>query len=66
MEIYLIELLKPIELYKENCKTIKFDQGTVLKVIMESRSLVMVTADSEFNFTIPLSQKDITWKEFKE
>ena len=62
MDTVLVELIKPIELSKENCKPIIFEVGTVLKVIMKSTSVLMVTADSKFNFTIPLKEQNKTWR----
>lgn len=62
MDAFLIELIRPIELVKKNCKTINFEEGTVLKVIMRSASVLMVTADSKFNFTIPLKEQNTTWQ----
>lgn len=32
----VIELLKPITLEKENCPSLVFEQGTILKVLMQT------------------------------
>lgn len=64
MEKKVIELLSSIELLKENCDPISFEEGTLLKVIMKLNSMLIVTEDSKFNFTIPMTEKDIKWKFF--
>lgn len=64
MEKKLIELIKPVELVKEGCMPIIYEKETILKVIMRSGSVLIVTADSKFNFTLPLEQKNIVWTFF--
>lgn len=66
MEPYLIELLEPIVLTKENCPTITYEKGTILKVIMEAPAVLIASSDSYFNFTIKVADKDTIWKIFKE
>ena len=57
MESSVIELLKPVTLRKENCDPIIFEAGTVLKVVMQTPTSLLVSNDDDFNFTIPLKTK---------
>ena len=65
METYLIELLEEVILTKENCPTITFEKGTILKVLMQSPSALIVSSDSNFNFTIQASGENKIWRSFK-
>ena len=66
MEPYLIELLEEVSLTKEDCPTITFETGTILKVLMETPTAIIVTSDSSFNFTLQVADRDKTWQTFKE
>ena len=63
MESSVIELLKPITLEKENCTPIIFEEGTVLKVVMQTPTSLLVTTDNQFNFTVALKDENEIWKE---
>lgn len=63
MESSVIELLKPVTLRKENCDPIIFEAGTVLKVIMQTPTSLLVSNDDDFNFTIPLKDENEVWRE---
>ena len=63
MESSVIELLKPVTLQKENCDPIIFEAGTVLKVVMQTPTSLLVSNDDDFNFTIPLKDKNEVWRE---
>ena len=65
MEPYLIELLKEISLTKEGRPTLTFEKGTILKVLMETPSAIIVSSDSSFNFTLQVADRDKTWHIFK-
>src|SRR5690606_41554200 len=54
MESSVIELLKQVTLQKENCDPFIFEAGTVLKVVMQTPTILLVSNDDDFNFTIPL------------
>ena len=41
----VIELLKPITLEKENCPSLVFKQGTILKVLMQTPTGLLVCDD---------------------
>ena len=56
MESSVIELLKPITLEKENCTPIIYEEGTVLKVVMQTPTSLLVTTDNQFNFTVALKR----------
>ena len=58
MESSVIELLKPLTLEKENCTPIIFEAGTVLKVVMQTPTSLLVSNDDDFNFTIPLKDEN--------
>ena len=62
MESYLIELLTPIELNKDDRKPIYFEQGTIFKVLMETSNALIVSNDPDFNFTIQLSTENTVWR----
>ena len=63
MESSVIELLKPVTLQKENSDPIIFEAGTVLKVVMQTPTSLLVSNDDDFNFTIPLKDKNEVWRE---
>jgi len=63
MESSVIELLKPITLEKENCAPIFFEEGTVLKVVMQTPTSLLVTTDNQFNFTVALKDENEIWRE---
>lgn len=63
MESSVIELLKPITLEKENCEPMIFDAGTVLKVVMQTPTSLLVSTDDSFNFTVALKDRDDVWRE---
>ena len=63
MESSVIELLKPVVLEKENCSPIIFEAGTVLKVVMQTPTSLLVSNDDDFNFTIPLKDENEVWRE---
>lgn len=63
MESSVIELLKPITLEKENCAPIIFEEGTVLKVVMQTPTSLLVTTDNQFNFTVALKDENEIWRE---
>jgi len=63
MESSVIELLKPVTLEKENCHPIIFEAGTVLKVVMQTPTSLLVSNDDDFNFTIPLKDENDVWRE---
>ncbi len=65
METYLIELLEEIVLTKEDCPPIIFEKGTILKVLMQTPSALLVSLDSNFNFTIKALDKNKVWRNFK-
>ena len=50
-------------LQKENCDPIIFEAGTVLKVVMQTPTSLLVSNDDDFNFTIPLKDKNEVWRE---
>lgn len=63
MDNLVIELLKPVILQKENCNPLVFEQGTILKVVMQTPSGLLVSDDSNFNFTVSLNDKNDVWRE---
>lgn len=63
MESSVIELLKPITLEKADCPPLVFEQGTVLKVVMQTPTSLLVTTDNQFNFTVSLKDQNEIWKE---
>ncbi|UOH74339.1 hypothetical protein MOW08_11485 [Acinetobacter schindleri] len=63
MESSVIELLKPITLEKENCTPIIYEEGTVLKVVMQTPTSLLVTTDNQFNFTVSLKDENEIWRE---
>ncbi|MFV5492277.1 hypothetical protein [Acinetobacter sp. ASP199] len=63
MESSVIELLKPITLEKENCTPIIYEEGTVLKVVMQTPTSLLVTTDNQFNFTVALKDENEIWRE---
>ena len=63
MDNLVIELLKPIILEKENCNPLVFEQGTILKVVMHTPTGLLVSDDSNFNFTVSLNDKNKVWRE---
>ncbi|ATO18384.1 hypothetical protein BS636_01195 [Acinetobacter sp. LoGeW2-3] len=63
MESSVIELLKPITLEKENCAPIIYEEGTVLKVVMQTPTSLLVTTDNQFNFTVALKDENEIWRE---
>ncbi|MFH7804928.1 hypothetical protein LIS44_11420 [Acinetobacter haemolyticus] len=63
MENLIIELLKPVTLEKENCSPLVFEQGTILKVIMQTPTSLLVSDDTDFNFTVSLQDENKVWRE---
>ena len=63
MENLIIELLKPVTLEKENCNPLVFEQGTILKVIMQTPTSLLVSDDTDFNFTVSLQDENKVWRE---
>ncbi|GAA5187824.1 hypothetical protein GCM10023345_27390 [Acinetobacter kookii] len=63
MEKLIIELLKPVTLEKENCNPLVFEQGTILKVVMQTPTSLLVSDDSNFNFTVSLRDENTVWRE---
>ena len=63
MDNLVIELLKPVILKKENCNPLVFEQGTILKVVMHTPTGLLVSDDSNFNFTVSLNDKNEVWRE---
>jgi len=63
MESSVIELLKPITLEKENCTPIIYEEGTVLKVVMQTPTSLLVTTDNQFNVTVALKDENTIWRE---
>lgn len=63
MESSVIELLKPITLEKENCEPLVFDAGTILKVVMQTPTSLLVSTDEAFNFTVSLKDENDVWRE---
>lgn len=62
MENPIIELMEKVTLEKENCSPLVFEAGTVLKVIMQTPSGLLVSDDSNFNFTISLDGENKVWR----
>ena len=63
MESSVIELLKPVTLQKENCDPIIFEAGTVLKVVMQTPTSLLVSNDDDINITIPVKDENEVWRE---
>lgn len=63
MEKLIIELLKPVTLEKENWNPLVFEQGTILKVVMQTPTSLLVSDDSNFNFTVSLRDENTVWRE---
>lgn len=63
MESSVIELLKTIKLEKENCEPMIFEEGTVLKVMMQTPTSLLVSTDGQFNFTVALKDENDVWRE---
>lgn len=63
MESSVIELLKTVTLEKENCEPMVFDAGTVLKVVMQTPTSLLVSSDDSFNFTVALKDENDVWRE---
>ncbi|MGE8558038.1 MULTISPECIES: hypothetical protein [unclassified Acinetobacter] len=63
MEKLVIELLKPVILQKENCNPLVFEEGTILKVVMHTPTSLLVSDDSNFNFTVSLQDENKVWRE---
>ena len=62
MENMLVETIKPITLEKENLPPLTIESGTLLKVILRSPTVIFVRNDGNFNFTLPLTEKNKTWR----
>jgi len=62
MESFVIELIKPITLEKENFAPKVFEEGTVLKVLLKTPNSLLRSDDAKFSFTIDLSAEDVTWR----
>jgi len=62
MEKSVIELLKPVTLEKENCPSLVFETGTVLKVLMQTPTRLLVSKDDDFNFTVALKDENKIWR----
>ena len=63
MENLIIELLKPVTLEKENCSPLVCEQGTILKVVMQTPTSLLVSDDTDFNFTVSLQDENKVWRE---
>ena len=63
MEKLIIELLKPVTLEKENCNPLVFEQGTMLTVVMQTPTSLLVSDNSNFNFTVSLRDENTVWRE---
>lgn len=61
MESFVIELIKPITLEKENHTTKVFEEGTILKVLLKTPNSLLVSDDSKFSFTVDLDGENIIW-----
>ena len=62
MENPIIELIEQVTLEKENCPPLVFEAGTVLKVLMQTPSGLLVSDDSNFNFTVSLDGENKVWR----
>lgn len=62
MDNPIIELIEPITLEKAECDPIVFEAGTVLKVLMQTPTGYLVSADSNFNFTVANTDQDKVWR----
>ena len=62
MENPIIELMEKVTLEKENCSPLVFEAGTVLKVLMQTPSGLLVSDDSNFNFTISMDGENKVWR----
>ncbi|QFS18061.1 MULTISPECIES: hypothetical protein [Acinetobacter] len=62
MEVKAVELIQPLVLEKENCPPIHFETGTILKVLMTTPTAYLVTAGTEFNFTISFQDEHKVWR----
>ena len=40
-----------------------FEQGTILKVLMQTPTGLLVCDDSDFNFTVSLKDQNEVWRE---
>lgn len=58
----VIELLKPIVLYKDYCEPKYFNTGTLLRVLLKAPRSLLVADDQAFNFTVSLDDENIVWK----
>ena len=63
MENPIIELMEKVTLEKENCSPLVFEAGTVLKVLMQTPSGLLVSDDSNFNFTVSMEGQNKIWRE---
>ncbi|MBF7683116.1 hypothetical protein I2F27_07225 [Acinetobacter sp. B5B] len=61
MDNQLIELLEAIQIDKEGCETIRFNEGSLFKVIHDSDSHILVKADSGFTFTLAQVGQNKLW-----
>ena len=62
MESFVIELIKPITLEKENHPAKVFEEGTILKVLLKTPNSLLVSDDAKFSFTVDLNDEDIIWR----
>ncbi|AUX85222.1 hypothetical protein ACUM6W_10415 [Acinetobacter tandoii] len=62
MESFVIELIKPITLEKENHTAKVFEEGTILKVLLKTPNSLLVSDDAKFSFTVDLNDEDIIWR----
>ena len=62
MDTLAIELIRQVELNKENCEPLIYEQGTILKVLMKTPTSYLVSDDANFNFTVLLSDEDKVWR----
>jgi hypothetical protein len=62
MDNPIIELIEPLTLVKQDCDPIIFEAGTILKVLMQTPTGFLVSADSNFNFTVANSDEDKVWR----
>ncbi|MHA3893344.1 hypothetical protein [Acinetobacter sp. GXMZU3951] len=62
MESFVIELIQPVTLEKDDHVPKVFDEGTVLKVLMKTPTSLLVRDDHKFSFTVDLNDEDVTWR----
>jgi hypothetical protein len=62
MESFVIELIKPITLEKENHTAKVFEEGTILKALLKTPNSLLVSDDTKFSFTVNLDGENIIWR----